>query len=82
MCKCKKPCNTIIPITNADRIRAMSDKELAKMLSGFCILDSPIPFCQNLPECEDLLDTEDGVPEEKCIGCLLNWLQQPAEEMP
>ena len=25
MCKCKQPCDTIIPQTNADRIRAMSD---------------------------------------------------------
>ena len=30
MCKCKpKICGSIVPITNADRIRAMSDEELA-----------------------------------------------------
>jgi hypothetical protein len=29
MCKCKQPCDTIIPVTNADSIRAMSDEELA-----------------------------------------------------
>ena len=33
MCKCKpKICGSIVPITNADRIRAMSDEELAKWL--------------------------------------------------
>ena len=32
MCKCKKPCDTIMPITNADRIRAMTDEELAEFL--------------------------------------------------
>ena len=32
MCKCKQPCDTIIPETNADRIRAMSDEELAERL--------------------------------------------------
>ena len=37
-------------------------------------------YCKNLSECSDLLDTEEGIPEEKCIGCLLNWLRQPAEE--
>jgi hypothetical protein len=31
--KCKKPCDTIIPVTNADRIRSMSDEELAAFLS-------------------------------------------------
>lgn len=53
-------------ITNADRIRAMSDEELAKwlMIAGICIRD--FEHCQ----C-------DGV---SCRQCRLNWLQQPAEE--
>lgn len=33
MCKCKpKVCGSAVPITNADRIRAMSDEELAYLL--------------------------------------------------
>lgn len=32
MSKCRQPCEYIIPLTNADRIRAMSDEELAKFL--------------------------------------------------
>lgn len=28
----------------------------------------------------ELLDTDTGIPEEKCIGCILQWLRQPAEE--
>ena len=35
MCKCKKPCDTIIPLTNADRIRAMTDEELAKFFAEY-----------------------------------------------
>lgn len=66
--------------TNADRIRAMSDEELANHLYLFHGLEEQIKFCQNLPECESLLNTEDGIPEEKCVGCLLAWLKQPAEE--
>ena len=61
--------------TNADRIRAMSDEALAEML--YCA-DS-LGWCKNLPECYRLLDTPDGVPEEKCKACLVEWLQQPAE---
>ena len=34
MCKCKQPCDTIVPMTNADRIRAMSDEELAEFLES------------------------------------------------
>ena len=30
MIECKQPCETIVTITNGDRIRSMSDEELAK----------------------------------------------------
>lgn len=52
--------------SNADRIRAMSDEELAKwlMIAGICIRDFEDCQC-------------DGV---SCRQCRLNWLQQPAEE--
>ena len=57
------------PQTNADRIRAMSDEELARFLSD--------PCC-----CE--VDSEiDGYREcgnELCIQHLLKWLKQPAED--
>lgn len=61
--------------TNADRIRSMTDEELAKALYyGF-----DTEYCFNAPACAAMLDEPDGIPEEKCIGCLLNWLRQPAE---
>ena len=55
--------------TNADRIRAMSDEELAKYLSNPC-------NCAVDPE-------RDGFREcgnDLCVKYLLEWLQQPAEE--
>lgn len=67
--------------TNADRIRAMSDEELVDYLMQFTDLDCRIGFCLNLPECEKLLDTEDGIPRSMCKKCLLKWLQQPAEDL-
>lgn len=37
MCKCKpKICGSIVPITNADRIRDMSDEELALQFGANC----------------------------------------------
>ena len=56
-------------LTNADRIRAMSDEELAKYLSNPC-------DCAVDPE-------RDGFREcgnDLCVKHLLEWLQQPAEE--
>ena len=56
-------------LSNADRIRAMSDEELAKYLSNPC-------DCAVDPE-------RDGYREcgnDLCVKYLLEWLQQPAEE--
>lgn len=66
MCKCKQPCDTIMPITNADRIRSMSDEELSILLcSGM--------GCEQIPQkvCETYT---------RCTECTLAWLKQPAKE--
>lgn len=73
MCKCFEP------ITNADRIRAMSDEELAVFIRRTVNLDGP-NYCVNLPECNELLETTDGIPDEKCRACLMNWLRAEAKE--
>ena len=58
------------PMTNADRIRAMTDEELAKFIPNWSYTDAckcvekPYVDCNN--ECE------------KCVS---EWLQQPAEEL-
>ena len=51
------------PITNADRIRAMSDEELADVVANGvgCVLKAP--------HCMDV----------DCTPCIRKWLQQPAE---
>lgn len=64
--------------TNADRIRSMTDEELAQILVSEPIAET-IPFCQNKPECERLLETASGIPESMCVECALDWLQQPVE---
>ena len=61
------------PLTNAQKIRAMSDEELMKLHysgSAHCIADDPTvcdrhDFIGNLTPCEQ---------------CYLKWLQQPAED--
>lgn len=54
--------------TNADRIRRMSDEELAKLL-----LDG----CQG-SKCDKQPQNEYG--SVNCFECRMKWLQQPAEE--
>lgn len=53
------------PMTNADRIRNMTDEELAKLLStGTFICEGRKDICENMPGCEE---------------CRLAWLKAPAE---
>lgn len=63
--------------TNADRIRSMTDEELATAL--YQMLDGDV-YCTNKPECGKMLNTDDGIPDEWCAKCLLNWLQKPVTE--
>lgn len=65
------------PPTNADRIRAMSDEELADLL---CTAD----WCE---ACDQLRDNgtcqamEAGGPLNKhCVAAGLRWLRQPADK--
>ena len=62
-----------VPVTNADRIRAMSDEELAILLCR--IMDCSIckRNIQKDGECDNY--SADGLSK-----AVLNWLQRPAEE--
>ena len=54
------------PMTNADRIRNMTDEELAQLLStGTFICEGLKDICEYMPGCE---------------VCRLAWLRSPVEE--
>lgn len=54
------------PQTNADRIRSMTDEELAEVLFGSCIEHMGVEECSH--------------PEEACKSCVLDWLRAESEE--
>lgn len=54
------------PQTNADRIRSMTDEELAEVLFGSCIEHIGVEECSH--------------PEEACKSCVLDWLKSESEE--
>jgi hypothetical protein len=67
-----KKCPHFIQKTNADRIRAMSDEELAEMLSNACAFREYCYGCpaeKNCPQC----------PGES-VGVWEEWLKQPVGE--
>ena len=66
---CKGTGAILVPETNADRIRRMSDEELAKFIATPC-------QCEVRPK-------RDGFREcgnDLCLQYLLKWLQSPTEE--
>ena len=67
--------------TNADRIRAMNDKDLVDFLWRFNGVDfeNVLPFCKNTVECGEKLDSSE-ITGDMCKQCLLDKLQQPCEE--
>ena len=65
-----KECKGHIPMSNADRIRAMSDEELAVFLSRD--LKEPCDYCQ-------LAVFEGACTEKLCDDAMMKWLQQPAK---
>ena len=61
-------------MTNADKIRAMSDEELVTFLER--VHDNPCDACcGNGGQCR-----RNNAPEPVCQKHFLKWLQQPAEE--
>lgn len=59
------------PITNADRIRAMTDKELAKIYASASYCD----ICHVRAECFSDVDAC-----KSCYERFLDWLRSPVEE--
>lgn len=63
-----------VPMTNADRIRDMSDEELMTFLERVHV-DPCSACCDNLYWCR-----RNNAPEPVCQKHFFKWLQQPAEE--
>jgi hypothetical protein len=61
------------PQTNADRIRAMSDEELAEMIAE--TIDCSV--CKSLPHSES--DECPSHPHQACDDFWLDWLKSPVE---
>ena len=51
-------------MTNADRIRAMTDEELAEYIDSWDIMRCPMPVCKH---------------DNGCVECWLEWLRSEAD---
>ena len=60
-----------LPLTNADRIRAMSDEEIAKIFTS--------AVADGCPPKTDWDCAKDEYGWDACDACWCKWLKQPAE---
>lgn len=67
-------------MTRADKIRSMTDGEMARWLYPLVVGTEAVPFCPGSEKCGELLDKDCGPPDEWCIACLAAYLGRPAEE--
>ena len=84
--KCDNPdpevdrkCDKYEGMTNGDKIRNMSDKELAENILSTPAYETCIKFCKNREECCAIMEMDNDIPEEWCKQCLLEWLQKEVE---
>lgn len=74
----KGSCKGYIPMSNADRIRAMSDEELSDIFlrADFC------KYCEHEKDgvCNYICAYPNIPLYDGCKQATLTWLQQPAEE--
>lgn len=66
--------------TNADRIRSMTDEELAELLYSLQTEDLDGMFCKTEDKCEEMMDNGDEIPKSMCKQCLVKWLRAESEE--
>ena len=68
----QRDCQYFCEKTNADRIRAMSDEELAAWLTRIANGDVYTDFCCN--------PARTVVCDSKCVVCIAEWLKHPAKD--
>lgn len=67
------------PQTNADRIRSMTDEELAELLYSLQTEDLDGMFCKTEDKCEEMMDSGDEIPKSMCKQCLVKWLKEESD---
>lgn len=66
-------------LSNGDKIRRMTDEELADKILEFDEVEMHIPFCGNSDKCNEILDAGETIPDGMCRECMLKWLKEESK---
>lgn len=61
-----------------EQITSASKEELARFLVRLSENERELNFCRGLPECIAMADSGGEIPKEKCVGCMVLWLEGEA----
>lgn len=64
--------------TTGDRIRGMSDEELAKWTID--ITDNSGQYCKSLSVCAVACGNGEDIPLSRCVECMIDYLREVVEE--
>ena len=67
-------------VTNIEKIRAMTDGQIALALLHGTDCGFSIPFCKDDPACIEMMDRDETIPDDMCIQCVMRWLHQEAKD--
>lgn len=67
----ERECYYFEQMTNADRIRAMGDEELAECFASFVKTSLPDKYCKDFYQCKS---------SDDCKECMLEWLKKEVED--
>lgn len=74
----KESVKNMSPKTNGDRIRAMTDEELAEKITALDL--GEVPYCSlNDARCNEMAKRNELITPEMCKKCCIAWLQKEAE---
>ena len=62
-----------------EKLRAMTDEELAQWLARLLDGCGELRYCRYLPECDEDLYADREIPLERCEKCMLKWLREPGK---
>jgi hypothetical protein len=65
-------------MTNAEKLRAMSDEDLAHAILNIYGFDT---YCREFRECLQLMNLGVDIGEDRCAACVLKWLREEAKDV-
>lgn len=79
--RCHGTGTIMVPKTNADKIRSLTDEEQVDFIFNLIYCEDPAHwFCTNKKECAAMMAEDGLIPDEWCKKCMLEALQKPYKE--